>query len=144
MIPAEVRREHGWLHLFSLSVMPTVFGLLFFFTGLNPIYCVSAALFLGAVAAVACRPDLAWNTVLGGAMFMGLYFLVFFSVTLVYPDFVSAWNLPALSGILVFGVPLEELLFASTFGMMWSGVYEHVRHYSLTEVEKQVTAPPIA
>jgi len=127
----ELRRERRGFHLFSLSVMPVVFGLLFFFTGLNPIYCVSAGLFLGALAAVVGRPDLAWNTLLGGLMFMGLYFVAFFLATLAFPSFVNAWNLPALSGVLAFGVPLEELMFAFTFGMMWSGVYEHVRHYTL-------------
>ncbi len=141
MMPAELRRERRWFHLLSLSVMPIVFGVLFFFTGLNPIYCVSAALFLGALAAVACRPDLAWNTALGGLLFVGLYFIVFFLVTQVYPDFVSSWNLAALSGILVLGVPLEELMYASAFGMLWSGVYEHIRHYSLIEVEGKVSDP---
>jgi len=31
-------------------------------------------------------------------------------------------------------VPLEELMFAFTFGMMWSSIYEHVLWYRL---EKQ-------
>ena len=43
------------------------------------------------------------------------------------PGYINeVWNLPALSGVLVFGIPLEELLFGWTFGMYWSGVYEHV------------------
>ncbi|HTY76023.1 MAG TPA: hypothetical protein VMD05_10740 [Candidatus Nanoarchaeia archaeon] len=31
--------------------------------------------------------------------------------------------------MLILGVPLEELMFAFTFGMMWSSVYEHVQYY---------------
>ncbi len=131
MTSEEKHRERRWLHLFSLVVMPIVFGVLFFLTGLNPIYCVSAALFAGAVAAVICRPDLGWNTLLGGLLFMGLYFVLFYFIILLFPWFIGAWNLPALSGFLLFGVPLEELLFAFSFGMMWSGVYEHVRYYRL-------------
>jgi len=35
------------------------------------------------------------------------------------------WNLEALSGIILLKAPLEELLFAFSFGMYWAGVYEH-------------------
>ena len=49
-----------------------------------------------------------------------------------YPAYVEAvWNLPELSGMLVAGVPLEELLFAFSFGFMWSSVYEHFGWYRL-------------
>jgi hypothetical protein len=137
MASFEVQRERRWLHIFSLSVMPAVFGLLFFFTGLNPVYCVSAALFLGAVAAVACRPDLGWNTLLGGLLFLGLYFVLFFFIISVFPLFIWSWNFAALSGVLVLGVPLEELMFAFTFGMMWSGLFEHFRHYATNRVSPQ-------
>ncbi len=128
----EERNERRWLHLFSLLITPVVFVLIFFLTGLNPIYCAAAAMFVGAIAAVACRPDLGKNTLAGGLLFMGLYFVFFFLVILLFPAFLGAWNLSVLSGILVFGiVPLEELMFAFTFGMMWSGVYEHIKHYAL-------------
>ena len=32
---------------------------------------------------------------------------------------------PALSGVLVAGIPLEELLFGGAFGWYWTGLYEH-------------------
>jgi hypothetical protein len=35
------------------------------------------------------------------------------------------WDLKALSGIMIADIPIEELIFALTFGMYWSGVYEH-------------------
>src|SRR3989344_9145460 len=34
-----------------------------------------------------------------------------------------------IGGILFLGIPIEELLFAFAFGMMWAGVYEHVKWY---------------
>lgn len=37
----------------------------------------------------------------------------------------QVWNLPALSGGLIYGIPLEELLFGFSFGLYWTGVYEH-------------------
>jgi hypothetical protein len=45
----------------------------------------------------------------------------------------EVWNLEAISGILILGVPLEELMFAYTFGMMWSSVYEHALWYRVKE-----------
>ncbi len=34
--------------------------------------------------------------------------------------------LAALSGVMLYGIPLEELLFGFAFGMYWTGVYEHL------------------
>ncbi len=79
--------------------------------------------------------DLGWNTVLGGFLFMVLYFVLFALTVAAMPSFVGSWNLSALSGILVMGVPLEELMFAFTFGMMWSGVYEHLRYYAIRKAK---------
>ncbi len=62
-----------------------------------------------------------------GGLFLLLYFVVFAAFNLAFPGYVpSVWNLPALSGVLLAGVPLEELMFASTFGLYWSSVYEHL------------------
>jgi len=131
MADGELKRERRWVHLASLCSLPVVFGLTYFFTNLNPIYCLSLALFVGALSAVICRPDLVWNTLVGGLLFMSLYFILFFFVLKVSPGFIKAWNFSDISGILVLGVPVEELMYAFTFGMMWSGVYEHIRHYTL-------------
>jgi len=38
----------------------------------------------------------------------------------------TAWNLKALSGLMVTGIPAEQLLFALTFGLMWAGFYHHI------------------
>jgi hypothetical protein len=58
-----------------------------------------------------------------GGLFLLLYFVVFAAFNLAFPGYVAAvWNLPALSGVVVVGVPLEELLFAFTFGLYWSSV----------------------
>jgi hypothetical protein len=62
----------------------------------------------------------------------GLLFLVYYSILLAglewtAPGYIErVWNLDALSGIFVLHLPLEELLFALTFGFYWSSVYEHV------------------
>ena len=93
----------------------------------NPIYPSLLALALGALAAALCRPDLLRNTLVGGVLFLGLYAVFMLGLRWFAPGYIEAvWNLPALRGGLVYGIPVEELLFGLTFGMYWSGVYEHV------------------
>jgi hypothetical protein len=89
-------------------------------------------MFGGAIAAILCRPDLRNKVLVGGVLFLVLYFVFFLLINLIFPGFVhKAWNLEAISGIILLGVPLEELIFAFTFGMMWSSVYEHIMWYGL-------------
>jgi hypothetical protein len=120
------QRRHR-LHTYILMVPAVIFLLLSIATRLNHIYCGIIALFTGALATLYCRPDLKGKIWIGGLLFMLLYFFYFGSILLFFPGYVKAhWNLPALTGMLIRGVPLEELLFGFTFGMYWSGLYEHI------------------
>jgi hypothetical protein len=119
------QKRHHW-HWFILFISPLVFILLFLFTTLNPIYNATISMFLGALATLFCRPDLKKKIWIGGALFLMLYFIFFVSLIIIFPNFVQGtWNLGALTGIFVLGIPIEELLFAFAFGMLWSGFYEH-------------------
>jgi hypothetical protein len=92
----------------------------------NPIYAVLACLVLGAVASNLCRPELRRNSILGGVLFLGLYAMFMLGLKWLAPGYIAAvWNLSALKGGLVYGIPTEELLFGFAFGLYWSGVYEH-------------------
>ncbi len=133
-------KERRWFHFFSIASMPLIFALLLLLTNLNPIYSAAIAMFVGAVAAIVCRPDLGKNTLVGGILFTGLYFVFFLCINLLLPTFINSWNLTALSGVVVLGVPLEELMFAFTFGMLWSGIYEHIKHYALAKPSTQKDA----
>mgnify|MGYP001602330297 FL=1 len=60
-------------------------------------------------------------------IFLILYFLYFLILIALSPGYVEqVWNLKAISGILILGIPLEELLFALSFGFIWSSIYEHI------------------
>ncbi len=92
----------------------------------NPIYPAILALFLGAVAAILCRPDLKRKSWIGGVLFLGYYAIFLAGLEWSAPGYIErVWNLDALSGIVISFMPIEELLFAIAFGMCWSGVYEH-------------------
>jgi len=118
--------RHRWHWLILLSPV-ILFVPLVAFTSLNHIYCGIIAMFFGAIAILICRPDLKIKIWVGGLLFLVLYSIFFFSLMLVLPNYVQhVWNLEKLSGILILDVPIEEFLFAFTFGMLWSSLYEHV------------------
>ena len=53
-----------------------------------------------------------------------------------FPEVVNKfWNLETVSGILILGVPLEELMYAFTFGMVWSTIYETIFKYKLIDLK---------
>ncbi|MCK0191965.1 lycopene cyclase domain-containing protein [Arenibacter sp. F20364] len=126
---AHTERGHAMhrLHIYILFVPVLVFLVLSLFTDLNHIYCGILAMFMGGLATLYCRPDLKGKIWVGGLLFTLLYFVYFGSIIPFYPDYVELyWNLENLTQILVLGIPIEELLFAFTFGMYWSGLNEHL------------------
>lgn len=126
MTDKEMHSRRHRFHRLAIVSPALVFVPLYIFTQMNPIYSVSIAMFVGGIATLLCRPDLKRKIAAGGLLFTILYFLFFLSINVVFPTFINSWNLSAISGILVIGVPLEELMFAFTFGMNWSSVYEHI------------------
>ena len=117
-------------HLFSLFSAPLIFFLFLIFTNLNPIYLVIISLLGGGFLTLLCRPDLKRKMFLSGFFFFLLYFFSFLILVWFYPDYIPlVWNLKALSGILILGIPLEELLFAFSLGFLWASFYEHLKGY---------------
>ena len=129
LVPVAAEERGHRRHRFHRVVLVAPFALLApaYLAPWNPIYPSLLCLALGALGSTICRPDLKWNTITGGALFLGLYGSFMLGLQWLAPGYIAAvWNLPALSGVLLYGIPLEELLFGLTFGMYWSGVYEHL------------------
>lgn len=113
-------------HKFGLLTAPVAFIPLALVPW-NVIYAVIASLTLGSAASVICRPHLARSTLIGGVLFLGLYAVFMLGLVWFTPGYIpQVWNLRALSGVLIGGIPLEELVFGAAFGMYWSSVYEHL------------------
>ena len=120
-------------HLWAVLSVPVTVSILFLATDLNPIYSSIIALLVGSLITLYCRPDLKDKMMVSALLFFGVYFLYFLTLVAAFPGYVeSVWNLDAISGILVLGIPLEELAFALTFGLYWSSIYEHIKWRKVT------------
>ena len=126
-VPASERHaQHHRYHLLAILSAPAILILLLLITRFNPIYSSITAMIVGGLATWYCRPDLKKKMFVSAFLFLILYFLYFLVLVRLWPGYVQqVWNLKAISGILIFGVPLEELLFAASFGFLWSSIYEH-------------------
>ncbi len=135
------RPQHRY-HLIAVLSAPLLFAVLLAFAPLNPIYAAAFALVGGFVATLGCRPDLWLKMLVSGALFLALYFVVFALFDATFPGYVAAvWRLDAVSGLLLGGVPLEELMFAFTFGLYWSSAYEHLTWRRLARPASLAPAP---
>jgi hypothetical protein len=112
---------HGWTLAVPFASFPVLYLLPW-----NPIYAAIVAMLLSAVAAIWCRRDLLRKTWVGAGLFLAYYAVFLLGVEWTAPGYIArVWNLEALSGVSVAGVPIEELLFAAAFGAYWSGLYDH-------------------
>jgi hypothetical protein len=116
-----------WMPWAVLLIAPLLFAALDFALALNPIYSAIAALTGAGIVIIAIRPDLFHRMAISAGIFLGFYFVFFLTLIAAAPGYVErVWNIPALTGILIGGIPLEELLFAVGFGFCWSGLYEFI------------------
>jgi hypothetical protein len=126
--PVSGEERHSSRHRFhALALMtPYLSFPLLYALSWNPIYPGIVALAIGAASTVGCRPELARKTLIGGVLFFALYTLFMAFLVVFTPGYIAqVWNLPDLSGVVIAGIPLEELAFGFTFGMYWSSLYEH-------------------
>jgi len=123
----EMHNPRHRFHVWTLVASPISFTILFLFAPVSPIYLTIISLLIGALATFYCRPDLIVKMATSGIIFLFIYFIFFLVFNILFPGYTQeVWNLKALTGILLFKVPLEELAFAFSFGLMWSSVYEHI------------------
>ena len=129
-IYVQVKERHSSkhrFHIWALLSAPAVFIVLLITTNLNPLHSAITAMIIGGLAAWYCRPDLKRKMVTSAFIFLILYFFYFLTLIAISPGYVErVWNLGAISGVLILGIPLEELLFALSFGFIWSSIYEHI------------------
>jgi hypothetical protein len=125
-------RSHFWL-IFFIPLAYVAMSILF------PLKAVYNLMIVGAVGDIITayfRRDL-WKQIFASAfIFSSLYFVVFVLINLIFKGLVeNFYNLKNTWGILVLGVPLEEIGVAFFAGAFWSTIYEYTKAYR----EKNIT-----
>lgn len=101
--------------------------------GVNFMYAVYIGIAVNVVLMAITRPDLKSKILYSGLLF-GLFYFLFFSVFAFFiPDFIMHWNLNNLSGLILLGVPLEEIIWAFGVGAFLGPIYEYLLSIKLTE-----------
>lgn len=117
-------------HIAPFVVMLVVFVICWAWHPQKNIYNTAIAFAACALVVAFLRGDLIPTMLVGAAAFTVLYFLLFMFFLWLYPNFVKCfYNLHNISGICLHGVPIEELMFASTGGAVWSVAYEYFQGY---------------
>jgi hypothetical protein len=88
---------------------------------------------LVGIYVIADRHDLTMNALLSGLFMATLVFIVeqIFFVRLFPVDAASFWQFDVLSGFIIGGVPLEEIVWAAVVGFAIGPLYEWLRGYRL-------------
>lgn len=126
--PVSAAERSRLLHRFHPVALwaPYILFVPLYFLPWNPIYPAILCMAVGGMASAICRQDLKVKGFVGGALFLVFYALFMLGLVWFTPGYIpQVWNLAALSGVLLGGIPPEELLFGFSFGWYWTGVYEH-------------------
>lgn len=96
----------------------------------NSVYYLMLAGAAGAILTGFYRPDLRQQILASAFLFSFIYFVVFVVINLVFKGWVQEfYHLKNTWGILVLGVPLEEIGVAFFAGSFWSTIYEYTKSY---------------
>ncbi len=90
-----------------------------FYLGIPSVYASTIFLMVIGVSMITYRPRLAKNAVYSGVLLTVFFFLFYQLYFWLYPDIVDAWwYLSNVSGIIFINVPLEEYLWAFSWGFV--------------------------
>lgn len=103
---------------------------------INSIYATILVFIIAAFLIVKYRADL-WKESLLSGIFLGIYFTIFYIIMqLVFPEmFIRFWYLKNLSGLTLFNIPIEEILWAFFCGMFVGPFYEYWFGISIKKME---------
>lgn len=128
-VDRSIKREIGNLATILLFIF-TPMIILTNFLKVNSIYSISVSLFLIILYMLLKRPDLLKNSVWSGIFATILIFIFYIIWQYLYPGvFNLYWNLPSISKIQIFGIPIEELVWFFLAGMAMGPLDEFLFGY---------------
>ena len=126
-----VRLPHaGRPHLWLLFFIPAAYVTMSIMFPTKSIYNLMVVTAVGASVVAFLRRDLRKHIFMSALIFSLLYLAVFVFINLIFPNLVyTFYNLKNLWGVMVLGVPVEEIVVAFCAGAFWSTIYEYTKAY---------------
>jgi len=125
--------------LIIIFILVSIFSFLLFVNILNYNSIIAHIVppLLVGIFCVIYRKDFILPTVLSGIFLLVITFIWQSIILLIYPSCIlSIWMLENLSGILISGIPIEELIFAFSLGFGASCFYELIMGYEYVKLRE--------
>ena len=120
-------REHHW----SWFIIPIVAFLIFilnllvFVFGVNSMYASITVFIFFALFMLRFRKDLITDVFISGLLMGAIAFFAYIVFLSLFPEAINRWwMLKNISGIMIFGIPIEEFMWAFGWGMAVGPMYE--------------------
>lgn len=115
------------------SLLPLIVFLISYFllalTKINPIYLLIIPSFFGAISIWIIRKDMIKNSIVSGISMTLIYFIGLLIFNQFYPDFITN-HIKYINQPFILGVPLTEILYGLSFGLMWGPIYNVIFGYT--------------
>ncbi len=112
----------------SMFLLFTILSSFFIFTNLlkiNSIYSSIIGLLMSFILVLFTRKDLLINSFVSGLLALMVSVILYSVYLIIYPDiFYDWWLLNNISGIFVWKIPIEELIWFTSFGMVAGASYK--------------------
>ncbi len=129
---AQQHRSGGLTILFALAFFTSWF---FWGVGLTSFWASTFAMILSALLLYYLRRDLFFNSLISGALMALISLPFYYSILVFVPNWVSTtYDFAHLSGILITGIPVEEIIFWFLAGMVFGPFYEYWQGERLRKV----------
>jgi hypothetical protein len=102
-----------------------------YYLGMSIMISLIFGVIIGLILEASLRKDLRPAILYSGFYFGLLYFIIIAVWLLLFPQAVNWWNLRVFNNIIIFNVPLGEVLFGFYFGSFWGTIYEFIFGYRL-------------
>jgi len=138
-LPSEDQPRRPWLAIAFLVMTILPLLLLTDVLGINSIFSSTFSLLLIAILTWMLRPDLLKPSILSGILMAVLFFVVYKVMQVIFPGAIEFWCMGCNpSGIRLWGINLEELLWDFAWGLAGSTMVEAVLGEKL---QKRSSAP---
>ncbi len=117
---------------FFLFITLIILFVSFYVFGLNSIYASVITFLALAIFIYHKRRDLFVDQLMSGIFLAGMMFLFYLVFLYIFPDAINRWwFLKNISGVLILGIPVEELLWAFSFGLVGGPIYEFINGFRI-------------